>query len=69
MDRSRANVDFGLLDRLSQLLLCGRCLRKGLKTPVTQVISHRHRPRTLCRDCRREVGPGLRRMPAPIAIF
>ena len=69
MDRSRANIDFGLLNRLSHLLLCGRCLRKGLKTPVTQVISHRHRPRTLCPACRREVGPRPRRMPAPLLIF
>jgi superfamily II helicase len=69
MDRSSVAVDFGLLSRLSHLLLCPRCLRQGVKTPVTQVISHRHRLRTLCRDCRAAVGPKPRRLPAPVLIF
>jgi hypothetical protein len=64
-----ANVDLGLLERLTHLVLCARCLRNGARKPVTQVISHRHRLRTLCPACRAEVGPGLRRLPAPVAIF
>ena len=64
-----ANVDLGLLERLTHLVICARCLRKGLKTPVTQVISHRHRLRTLCPACRAEAGPKRRRMPAPLLIF
>lgn len=69
MDRNRTTIDYGLLSRLTHLLLCGRCLRRGHKTPVTQVVSHRHRPRTLCVACRAEVGPKPRRMPEPLLIF
>lgn len=69
MQKFSATIDFGLLSRLTPLLLCGRCLRKGTKTPVPQVVSHRHRLRTLCPDCRAAVGPKPRRMPAPILLF
>ena len=47
-----ARIDFGLLSRLTDLLLCSRCLRQGRQTPVPQVVSHRHRPRSLCSACR-----------------
>jgi hypothetical protein len=46
------SVDRHFLAHLSDLLLCSRCLRHGVRTPIRQVISARHRPRTLCRDCR-----------------
>jgi hypothetical protein len=46
------NVDRAFLSFVSDLLLCSRCLRAGVRTPVRQVISHRHRPQSLCRDCR-----------------
>jgi hypothetical protein len=47
-----ANVDRIFLTYLSDLLLCSRCLRLGVRTPVRQVISPRHRPLSLCRNCR-----------------
>jgi hypothetical protein len=50
------SIDFNLLRRLSHLLLCSGCLRVGIRTPVPQVISPRHAPRSLCPACRaREV--------------
>jgi len=54
MPATTGNVDHGLLSRLSSLLLCSACLRRGVRTPVPQVISRRHRPRSLCAAC----GPG-----------
>lgn len=47
-----ANVDYRLLDRLSNLVICSRCLRAGKVTPVPQVISKQHKPHNLCRACR-----------------
>ena len=52
MSGTSASIDFGLLSRLTHLLLCTRCLRQGRRTPVPQVLSRRHRPRTLCSACR-----------------
>ena len=48
------NVDYRLLDRLSNLVICCRCLRRGKVTPVPQVISDRHRLTNECPDCRQE---------------
>ena len=44
-------VDFRLLGMLSRLVICSRCLQQGRVTPVPQVISPRHTPRSLCGDC------------------
>jgi hypothetical protein len=56
MPPERGTIDFKLLRRLSHLLLCSACLRLGVRTPVPQVISPRHAPRSLCPACRaREV--------------
>jgi len=46
------NVDYSLMRRLSSLLLCSRCLRHGVRRPVVQVISSRHRVQPLCPTCR-----------------
>ena len=46
-----ASIDFGLLERLTDQVICSRCLRTGVRTPINQIVSRRHRPRTLCRDC------------------
>ena len=46
-----ANIDYRLLSRLSNLVVCSRCLRHGKATPVPQVFSRRHTPRTLCASC------------------
>jgi hypothetical protein len=46
------NVDYSLMRRLSSLLLCSRCLKHGVRRPVVQVISARHRAQPLCPTCR-----------------
>lgn len=48
------NVDYRLLNRLSNLVICCRCLRRGKVTPVPQVISERHTLTNECTDCRHE---------------
>jgi len=39
-----AEIDRRFLSFVTDLLLCSRCLRQGLRTRVRQPISHRHRP-------------------------
>ena len=51
-----AAADARFLTYISELMLCSRCLRKGRRTPIRQVISHRHRPLSLCRGCREQSG-------------
>jgi hypothetical protein len=47
-----ASVNRRFLGFLTDLLLCSRCLRAGVRRPVPQAISPRHRPLALCGDCR-----------------
>jgi hypothetical protein len=47
-------VDYRLLNRLSNLVICSHCLRSGKITPVPQVISGRHSLTNECPKCRRE---------------
>jgi hypothetical protein len=47
-----AEIDWRFLRFVTDLLLCSRCLRHGVRTRVQQPISPRHRPLTLCRNCR-----------------
>jgi hypothetical protein len=49
--QTSSNVDRRFLGFVSELLLCSRCFGNGVRRHVVQVISPRHRPRTLCRDC------------------
>lgn len=51
---SEDNVDYRLLNRLSNLVICSRCLRRGKVTPVPQVISDRHSLTNECPNCRHE---------------
>jgi len=51
---TKDNVDYRLLNRLSNLVICSRCLRRGEVTPVPQVISERHSLNNECPSCRRE---------------
>ena len=51
---AKDNVSYRLLDRLSNLVICSRCLRSGVVTPVPQVISGRHSLTNECVDCRAE---------------
>jgi hypothetical protein len=46
-----SNVDYRLLGLLSSRVICSRCLRHGKVTPVPQIFSERHTPRSLCRGC------------------
>jgi len=46
------NVSYRLLDKLSNLVICSRCLRDGVVTPVPQIISGRHALTNECAECR-----------------
>lgn len=48
---TRGKVDYRLLGLLSDLVICSRCLQEGRVTPVPQILSERHTPRTLCSGC------------------
>jgi hypothetical protein len=49
---AKDNVSYRLLDRLSNLVICSPCLRRGKVTPVPQIISERHAMTNECADCR-----------------
>ena len=51
LERTDPKVSYRLLDLWSDLLLCSHCLKGGVHRPVEQVISRRHRPRSLCSAC------------------
>ncbi len=51
---TKDNVDYRLLNRLSNLVICSCCLRRGKVTPVPQVISDRHSLTNECSSCRHE---------------
>jgi len=44
-------ISYRILSLWSDLLLCSRCLKGGVQRPVGQVISKRHRLRSLCSSC------------------
>ena len=48
------NIDYRLLNRLSNLVICSSCLRRGIVTPVPQVISDRHSVSNECSKCHLE---------------
>ncbi len=49
---AKDNVSYRLLDKLSNLVICSRCLRGGIVTPVPQIISGRHSLTNECAECR-----------------
>ena len=49
---AKDNVSYRLLNRLSNLVICSRCLRSGVVTPVPQMISGRHSLTNECAECR-----------------
>lgn len=56
------NVDYRLLNGLSNLVICSRCLRAGRVTPVPQVITRHRSPTNLCSQCRcSQDAPAIRR--------
>ena len=52
MALGKDNVSYRLLDKLSNLVICSRCLRGGKVTPVPQIISGRHSLTNECAECR-----------------
>ena len=65
---TKNNVDYRLLNRLSNLVICSGCLREGKVTPVPHVISDRHVLTNECPDCRNEsaIRNGNRRTPGKL---
>jgi hypothetical protein len=57
-----SNVDYRLLGLMSDLVICSSCLREGRVTPVPQIVSHRHTPRSLCAGCAPPRRRNLRRV-------
>jgi len=49
---AKDNVSYRLLNKLSNLVICSRCLRNGTVTPVPQIISGRHSLTNECAECR-----------------
>jgi len=49
---AKDNVSYRLLNRLSNLVICSRCLRSGVVTPVPQIISGRNSLTNECAECR-----------------
>ncbi len=49
---AKDNISYRLLNRLSDLVICSSCLRRGKVTPVPQIISDRHELTNICADCR-----------------
>ena len=56
---AKDNVDYRLLNKLSNLVICSQCLRSGKVTPVPQVFSKRHTPNNVCSNCRHRLAGGL----------
>jgi hypothetical protein len=44
-------VDYSLLERFTELLICSGCFKKHEHQPVRQLVSGRHRPLALCPEC------------------
>ena len=57
-----SKVDYRLLGLMSDLLICSSCLRQGKVTPVPQIVSPRHTPRSLCAACASPKRRNLRRI-------
>ena len=66
---AKDNVSYRLVNQLSNLVICSRCLQRGVVTPVPQLISSRHALTNECADCRkrhahRKLQPGkIARLP------
>ncbi len=50
-EKSHGKIDYRLLGLMSDLVICSSCLRAGKVTPVPQILSERHTPRSLCGAC------------------
>ena len=56
------NIDYRLLGLMSNLVICSSCLRQGKITPVPQIVSRRHTPRSRCGNCAIPKRRNLRRV-------
>ena len=54
---AKNNVDYRLLNNLSNLVICSHCLRSGKVTPIPQIITRQRPPTNLCRSCRTAQSP------------
>jgi hypothetical protein len=61
-EKAGSNVDYRLLGLLSDLVICSSCLRAGKVTPVPQIVSEHHTPRSLCSACIKPRRQNLRRV-------
>lgn len=52
MREKTGKIDLRLLSHITNLLMCSRCLRAGVRMRVRQLVSAHHRPQPLCRECR-----------------
>jgi hypothetical protein len=51
----RRTVSYALMQRFSELLICGRCFSHQVRKPVRQLFSSHHKPLALCHDCSRKL--------------
>jgi len=51
-------VSYALMARFSELLICGRCFSRNVRTPVRQLLSCHHKPMALCHACSTELHAG-----------
>jgi DNA-directed RNA polymerase subunit RPC12/RpoP len=49
--KAKCKVDYSMLDRFTELLICSRCYGKHVHQPIRQLVSTRHRPLALCQEC------------------
>jgi hypothetical protein len=61
-EKSHGTIDYRLLGLMSDLVICSSCLRAGKVTPVPQILSERHTPRSLCGACIKPRRRNLRRV-------
>ena len=61
-EEAHGNIDYRLLGLMSDLVICSSCLRAGKVTPVPQILSERHTPRSMCRSCVQPRRRNLRRI-------
>ncbi len=66
---AKDNVDYRLLNKLSNLVICSHCLRSGKVTPVPQVFSKRHTPHNVCSHCQRRLTGKVRKSAGKILSF
>lgn len=62
-------VDYSLLHRFTELILCSRCFKRQIRQPVRQLLSGRHRPLAMCHDCASQAHADYRAPVHPIRQY